>query len=239
MSEYSILIVEDDPEIGDLVSRYLQIHSMKVSNVSDGMAMDRLLVSEKFDLIILDINLPEEDGYSICKRIREEKQIPVLILTARNDIHDKIKGLEIGADDYLVKPFNPAELLARLRAVLRRSKASSGGHEDNKKNNTIFFSGWRLDLLTRELTSPDGAKIAVTGAEFDLLHVFCEKPHRILTREHLISLTHGILAVSRDRSVDVLVSRLRQKLQVKGEKQSFIQTVRSEGYIFSAEVTKK
>lgn len=235
----SIAIVEDDPEIGDLVSRYLRGQEMEVIHVSDGKAMDAILAEQNIDLVILDINLPLEDGLSICRRLRIEKQIPIIMLTARNDDIDKIFALEIGADDYLVKPFNPGELLARIRAVLRRVESRSPEHNNKKIRQGIRFSGWRLDLLSREVTSPDGTKIAVTGAEFDLLHAFCEYPRRILSREHLISLTHGVLSDPFERSIDVLVSRLRQKLQVQGEKYVFIQTVRSEGYMFVADVIKE
>jgi two-component system OmpR family response regulator len=239
MTHPSIVIVEDDPEIGDLVARYLRGQDMEVMHALDGKAMDAILSSKKIDLIILDINLPGEDGLSICRRLRVETRIPIIMLTARNDDIDKILGLEIGADDYLVKPFNPRELLARIRAVLRRVESHSSENQRNIIRQLIRFSGWSLDLLSREVTSPDGTKIAVTGAEFDLLHAFCENPRRILTREHLISLTHGVLSDSFERSVDVLVSRLRQKLQVQGEKSAFIQTVRSEGYMFVADVIKE
>ena len=239
MTHPSIVIVEDDPEIGDLVARYLRGQDMEVMHAFDGKAMNTILSSKMIDLIILDINLPGEDGLSICRRLRGETRIPIIMLTARNDDTDKILGLEIGADDYLVKPFNPRELLARIRAVLRRADSHSTESQSNIIRQLIRFSGWSLDLLAREVTSPDGTKIAVTGAEFDLLHAFCENPRRILTREHLISLTHGVLSDSFERSVDVLVSRLRQKLQVQGEKSAFIQTVRSEGYMFIADVIKE
>lgn len=239
MKNASILIVEDDPEIGELVSRYLRDQGMSVVHVTDGKAMDAVISSKKCDLIILDINLPGEDGLSICRRLRVEKGIPTIILTARNEDVDKVLGLEIGADDYIVKPFNPRELLARIRSVIRRVGSHPSSQISSKYFQSIYFSGWRLELHARQVTSPEGTKVAFTGAEFDLLHAFCEHPGRVLTRENLISLTHGFLSDSFERSVDVLVSRLRQKLQTQREKTSFIQTVRSEGYMFTADVYKE
>ena len=239
MKNISIMIVEDDPEIGELVSRYLRGQGMSVSHASDSKAMDALLSSTQCDLILLDINLPGENGLSICRRLRVERGIPIIILTARNEDIDKILGLEIGADDYVVKPFNPRELLARIRAVTRRAGTHSSLKISPKHTQSILFSGWRLELHTRQVSSPDGVKIAFTGAEFDLLHAFCENPGRVLSRENLISLTQGVLSDSFERSVDVLVSRLRHKLQSQGEKAAFIQTVRSEGYMFTADVYKE
>jgi len=235
----SVLIVEDDPEIGDLVSRYLREQGIRVFYATDGKSMDAIISSQNVDLIILDINLPGEDGLSICRRLSAKTKIPVIMLTARNDEVDKIFALELGADDYVVKPFNPRELHARIRAVLRRAEPLASASNSMTTRHLIIFSGWTMDLHSREVSSPDGTKIAITGAEFDLLHAFCEHPRRILSRERLISLTHGVLSESFERSIDVLVSRLRQKLQVSGEKSAFIQTVRSEGYMFAADVTKK
>lgn len=233
----SILLVEDDVEIGELISRYLENNGMTVAWVASGEALDKKLAGENYDIIILDLNLPGEDGLSICRRVSASRDIPIIIVTAKGEDVDKIVGLEMGADDYLVKPFNPRELLARIRAVLRRSEPQARGNDDAAKQ-TFHFLGWRMNLLAREVVSPTGTKVAMTGAEFDLLHAFCENPNRVLTRDQLINMTHGRTAGPFERSIDVLVSRLRQKLERDPKSPSMIQTVRSEGYMLSAPVTR-
>lgn len=233
----SILFVEDDAEIGELVSRYLEKHDIDVTVVSGAEAMDAARGERAFDLLLLDLNLPGEDGLSICRRIGSEKSTPIIIVTAQGDDVDKILGLEMGADDYIVKPFNSREMLARIRAVLRRvDSANSLGNAAPQQ--AYLFSGWRVDLLAREVTAPCGIKVAMTGAEFDLLHAFCESPNRVLTRDQLINMTHGPTSGPFERSVDVLISRLRQKLETDPKKPLLIQTVRSEGYLFSTQVTR-
>ena len=233
----STLLVEDDSEIGALISRYLKANQIDVELVKDGVAMDAALADRKFDLLILDLNLPGEDGLSICRRIRAEGSMPIIIVTAQSEDVDKIVGLEMGADDYVTKPFNPRELLARIRSVLRRANApetpEAGFHRQ-----VYRFSGWILDLSARELVSPQGAKIATTGAEFDLLHALCEHPNRVLTRDQLINLTHGPMAGPFERSIDTLISRLRQKIEPEAKGPKLIQTVRSEGYMFATQVTR-
>ncbi|MGJ0505931.1 MAG: response regulator [Methylocystis sp.] len=236
--QHSILLVEDDVEIGELISRYLENNGMSVAWVTTGEAADRKLASDVFDIIILDLNLPGEDGLSICRRVSASRELPIIIVTAKGEDVDKIVGLEMGADDYLVKPFNPRELLARIRAVLRRAEPSQGRAVDDSARQTFQFLGWRVNLLAREVVSPSGAKVAMTGAEFDLLHAFCENPNRVLTRDQLINMTHGRTAGPFERSIDVLVSRLRQKLEKDPKNPSMIQTVRSEGYMLTAPVTR-
>lgn len=233
----SILLVEDDAEIGELISRYLQNNGMVVTWVETGEALDRKLAADSYDIVILDLNLPGEDGLSICRRVSASSDIPIIIVTAKGEDVDKIVGLEMGADDYLVKPFNPRELLARIRAVLRRAEPQARGAGEAAKQ-TFHFNGWRVSLLAREVVSPTGAKVAMTGAEFDLLHAFCENPNRVLTRDQLINMTHGRTAGPFERSIDVLVSRLRQKLEQDPRNPSMIQTIRSEGYMLSAPVTR-
>jgi two-component system OmpR family response regulator len=233
----SILLVEDDAEIGELISRYLENNGMGVTWVESGEALDRKLASAAYDIIILDLNLPGEDGLSICRRVSASREIPIIIVTAKGEDVDKIVGLEMGADDYLVKPFNPRELLARVRAVLRRAEPQARGNDDAARQ-TFQFLGWRVNLLAREVVSPAGAKVAMTGAEFDLLHAFCENPNRVLTRDQLINMTHGRTAGPFERSIDVLVSRLRQKLEKDPKTPSMIQTIRSEGYMLSAPVVR-
>lgn len=235
--QLSVLIVEDDAEIGELVSMYLASQDIVVELATNGAEMDERFRTGAYDLLLLDLNLPGEDGLSICRRVRSEREIPIIILTAQSDDIDKILGLEMGADDYIVKPFNSRELLARIRAVVRRSHAPNAD-EPKTGRDAFTFSGWRVDLVTRQVTAPSGTRVAMTGAEFDLLHVLCESPNRILTREQLINMTHGPTTGPFERSIDVLISRLRQKIEDDPKKPSLIQTVRAEGYIFAAKVAR-
>jgi two-component system, OmpR family, response regulator len=234
------LIVEDDAEIGALIAQYLEANQIRARLVPNGAAMDAALEARDYDLLILDLNLPGENGLSICRRLRGDngKRIPIVIVTAQSDDVDKIVGLEIGADDYVVKPFNPRELLARIRAVLRRAAWSETADGAAATLQSYRFSGWRVELTTRDVIAPSGLKVAMTGAEFDLLHVLCEHPNRILTRDQLISLTHGPVAGPLERSIDTLISRLRQKMETEPKAPRLIQTVRSEGYLFAAQVAR-
>jgi two-component system OmpR family response regulator len=233
----TVLLIEDDAEIGELISRYLENNGMEVTRLADGAGLDAKLAGETFDILILDLNLPGEDGFSICRRVRASHEIPIIIVTAQGEDVDKILGLEMGADDYVVKPFNSRELLARIRAVLRRAEPQSrvAGATSSQ---SFQFLGWRVNLLSREVVSPDGMKVAMTGAEFDLLHALCENPNRVLTRDQLINMTHGPTAGPYERSIDVLISRLRQKLEKDPKNPAIIQTVRSEGYMLSAPVSR-
>jgi two-component system OmpR family response regulator len=229
---HHILVVEDDSEIRKLVSRFLSANDLRVSTVGDGREMNRTLADARIDLIVLDVMLPGEDGLSICRRLRAASKVPVIMLTAKAEEIDRIIGLEIGADDYLTKPFNPRELLARIRAVLRRGN----GVEAANRGGARAFDGWRLDPNIRQLHDPNGARVAMTGAEFDLLLVLCDRPRRVLSREQLIDLTRGRAAGPFERSIDVLISRLRQKLERNPKDPVLIQTIRSGGYMFSAGV---
>ncbi len=233
-----LLLVEDDAEIGELISLYLANHNIDVRVVGNGADMDAALQQKTYDLLLLDLNLPGEDGLSICRRVRSENPIPIIILTAQGDDVDKILGLEMGADDYVVKPFNSRELLARIRAVLRRSEKPASV-EDRPAGQAYLFAGWRVELFTRQVIAPCGIRVAMTGAEFDLLHALCENPNRILTREQLINMTHGPTSGPFERSIDVLISRLRQKIEADAKKPTLIQTVRSEGYMFAAKVIRE
>ena len=226
-----ILVVEDDHEISALIIRFLRANDLRVSAAHSANEMDRILENGRVDLVILDIMLPGEDGFSICRRLRKSSNLPIVMLTAKGDDIDRIMGLEIGADDYLPKPFNPRELLARIRAVLRRS--SEGIPRDSK---ILTFHGWCLDPNTRQLRNPEGARVALTGGEFDLLLAFCLHPRRILSRDQLIDLARGRDAAPFERSVDVCVSRLRQKLERQSTDPALIQTIRSGGYMFVADV---
>jgi two-component system, OmpR family, response regulator len=229
-----ILFVEDDRDIICLVSRYLCEHDFRVSTADDGHGMDRVIADNQIDLVLLDLMLPGEDGLSLCRRLRARSQVPVIILSAKGEDIDRIVGLEMGADDYLTKPFNPRELLARIRAVLRRARAPAVC--DGRRTRTLVFEGWCLDRVLRELKDPQGIRIALTGAEFELLQALCERPECVLSREQLFELTHGRSTGSLERSIDVLISRLRHKLERNPHDPHLIKTVRSGGYIFTAPV---
>lgn len=231
-----ILVVEDDREIATLVSRFLRNNDFRVRAVPNGREMDAALRDGRFDLIVLDLMLPGEDGLSLCRRLRSDGTIPIIMLTAKSEEIDRILGLEMGADDYLVKPFNPRELLARIRAVLRRA-----GHvqaAEVGESPILSFAGWRLDKAVRRLFNPEGERVALTGAELDLLLAFCERPRRVLSRDQLLDLTQGRTAAPFERSIDVLVSRLRQKMERNPREPELIQTIRSGGYMFSPEIER-
>jgi two-component system OmpR family response regulator len=232
-----VLVVEDDVEIGALVARYLRSNEYRVSVVTDGVGMDGLLAESRVDLIVLDLMLPGEDGLSLCRRLRGTSQVPIIMLTARGEDIDRIIGLEMGADDYLAKPFNPRELLARIKAVLRRSAQTES--VPRRAHSKLSFEGWQLDCSSRQLHDPAGVRISLTGAEFDLLLAFCEHDGIVLTRDQLMDLTHGRAMGPFDRSIDVLVSRLRQKIERNTRSPEFIQTIRSGGYLFSPRVERQ
>ena len=228
----NILVVEDDRETRTLIAKYLRNNACNVTTVSDGREMSRALADHRVDLIILDVMLPGEDGLSLCRKVRSEAQTPIIMLTARGEDVDRIVGLEMGADDYLPKPFNPRELLARINAVLRRQAAAQAASSVGGAP-TLIFEGWRIDLRLRELRNPEGARVAVTSAEFDLLRTFCERPGRVLSRDSLLDLTQGRNTGSFERSIDVLVSRIRRKIEPNPQDPTLIKTVRSGGYLFT------
>jgi two-component system OmpR family response regulator len=232
-----VLIVDDDREIRDLLGRFLRKHGYRVDSAADGRAMMRLLEAGRFDLIVLDLMLPGEDGLSLCRRLRVASQIPIIMLTAIGEETDRIVGLEMGADDYLPKPFNPRELLARVKAVLRRSGGARLAQED--ADEVLVFEGWRLDRGTRELRSPDDVLVPLTAGEFDLLAAFVEHPRRVLSRDQLLDLTKGRSAAAFDRSVDVQLSRLRRKIEADPKEPTIIKTVRGGGYILACEVVRR
>ena len=228
-----ILVVEDDREISRLISRYLRDNDCRVTLARHGREMASALEANRIDLVVLDLMLPGEDGLSLCRRLRSKSQLPVVMLTARGEDIDRIVGLEMGADDYLTKPFNPRELLARIRAVLRRSAAFA---PDVRTARTLAFGGWQIDCRMRTLTDSQGTRVAVTSAEFDLLRVFCERPNRVLSRDQLLDFTQGRSAGPLERSIDVLVSRLRRKIEPAPAHPELIKTVRTGGYVFAAVV---
>jgi two-component system, OmpR family, response regulator len=233
MDENTILVVEDDREIQDLLSDFLTREGYRIFCAGDGVAMNRVLEKAQPNLVVLDIMLPGEDGLSICRRLRTKGDVPVLMLTARDDDVDKIVGLEMGADDYLAKPFNPRELLARIRAILRRTDLASRPRHTKR----FAFGAFVADLDSKTLRNTDGAPLDMTSAEFDLLACFLERPKRVLSREQLLDWTRGRIADPFDRTIDVSISRLRKKLSVvEPNAAELIRTVRNGGYLFVADV---
>ena len=235
MASPNILVVEDDRETRALIAKYLRTNACNVTTATDGREMIRAMTDRRVDLLILDVMLPGEDGLSLCRKVRAESQTPIIMLTARGEDVDRILGLEMGADDYLAKPFNPRELLARINAVLRRQAAAQTASATNGAI-ALTFAEWRIDFRLRELRNPAGARVAMTSAEFDLLRTCCERPGRVLSRDSLLDLTQGRSAGSFERSIDVLVSRLRQKMEQDPREPTLIQTIRGGGYMFSPEV---
>jgi two-component system, OmpR family, response regulator len=237
MANPHILIVEDDSEISTLLTRYLRGNDCRVSAAGDGREMDRVLATSRIDLIVLDLMLPGEDGLALCRRLRARSQVPIIMLTARSADLDRIIGIEMGADDYLGKPFNPRELLARIRAVLRRTAATAVAPASQAARR-LTFRGWRIDCVLRELRDPAGARVAITGAEYDLLQALCDRPGRVLSRDQLLDITQGRAAGAFERSVDILVSRLRRKIEPDPSHPEIIKTIRSGGYMFTPEVER-
>jgi two-component system OmpR family response regulator len=227
----NIMVVDDDREIRTLVAELLEEHGFRARAVADGAAMWSALEAATADLIVLDVNLPGEDGLTLCKRLRNESRVPVIMLTARGAAIDRIIGLELGADDYLPKPFEPRELLARIRSVLRRANSN-----DVASPEQLRFGTWRLDLTARHLINADDVVVALSGAEYRLLKAFLDHPNQVLSRDQLLDLTKGREIDSFDRSIDLQVSRLRQRLGEDARAQELIKTVRSEGYVLATTV---
>ena len=230
----NILIVDDDTDIRQLLRDYLERNGMRAQAVADGRGMQDALANGKYDLVILDLMLPGEDGLTLCRNLRARSNLPVIMLTARGEQTDRIVGLEMGADDYVQKPFNPRELLARINAVLRRSQMLPQPGLENVSR--LQFAGWTLDLTHRQLISADNVVVALSAGEYRLLNVFLEHPNRVLSRDQLLDLTRGREATPFDRSIDVQVGRLRRRLGDTGQEPVLIKTVRGEGYILATTV---
>lgn len=226
----TILIVEDDRDIAAMLGESLAQAGFATAIVGSGTDMDRALRLGSFDLVILDVMLPGEDGFSICRRLRNETRIPIIMLTALGAQVDRIVGIEFGADDYVTKPFDTRELLARIKGLLRRA---SYGTEKPELPPAIRFAGWTVDPVARTVTDPKGSHVFMTSAEFDLLVAFCQNVGRVLTREQLLNFTHAGAAGPVRRSVDVHISRIRQKIEPDPKEPSFIKTVRLGGYLFT------
>jgi two-component system OmpR family response regulator len=234
-----ILVVDDHREVRDLVARALTREGFRVSQAADGRAMRRALEDGRYDLILLDLMLPGEDGLSLCRGLRAQSDIPIIMLTAKGEEVDRVIGLEMGADDYLPKPFGSRELIARIRAVLRRSRdrAPPSGAPD-KPPATFAFDTWTLDTATRSLLRQDGVTVPLSTGEYDLLLAFVERPQRVLSREQLLDLARGRAAASFDRAIDTQVSRLRRKIERDPANPVLIKTVWGGGYIFTPGVRR-
>ncbi|HMD65598.1 MAG TPA: response regulator [Stellaceae bacterium] len=233
-----ILIVDDQREICDLVQEYLSSEGYRVSTAHDGTGMRRVIAQEPVDLVILDLMLPGEDGLTLARSLRDESTVGIIILTGRGETVDRIIGLEMGADDYLPKPFHLRELLARVKSVLRRASTRSAERQVAPRSRARF-AGWNLDLSSRELLSPSGEEVRLTTGEFDLLAAFVNNANQVLTRDRLLDLARNREAGPFDRTIDVQVGRLRRKLEDDPQRPTMIKTVRGTGYIFtpSVEVT--
>ena len=230
-----ILVVEDDPQMRTLILRVLRENGFDAMSARDGRDMAAALEASTFDLVLLDVMLPGRNGLDLCREIRRVSRVPIIMVSARGEEIDRVLGLEIGADDYVPKPFGAKELLARIRALLRRTRGDAAdGRIGGVDQNRLGFAGWQLDRRRRELVDPDDASVELSGAEYDLLVTFLENPQRVIGRERLLELSRARLAGTSDRSIDVLVSRLRRKLE--RENAELIRTVRGAGYIFTADV---
>ncbi|MEN3292664.1 MAG: two-component system, OmpR family, response regulator [Burkholderiales bacterium] len=233
-----ILIVDDDREISALLAEYLEKNGYRALTAADGKAMSKVLEESRVDLIVLDLNLPGEDGLTLCRNLRTRSDIPVVMLTARGEPLDRILGLEMGADDYLPKPFEPRELFARIRSVLRRTHALPPNLQASEPQ-LMRFAGWTMDFTARHLINLEGVVVALSGAEFRLLKIFLDHANRVLSRDQLLNLTQGRDADPFDRSIDLQISRLRQKLGEDARSPQIIKTVRNEGYVLATVVAKE
>ncbi|MGY2399555.1 response regulator [Pseudomonas sp. SDO5271_S396] len=233
----NLLIVDDDLEVLALLKKFFLQHGYGVETAACGAELWAAMEHRPADLIILDLMLPGDNGLLLCQSLRQQYATPVIMLTAMGELSDRVVGLEMGADDYLSKPFDARELLARVRAVLRRAGESRPAPGEAARP-LIRFAGWQLDLTRRELRSPDQVMIPLSSGEFDLLLVFVEHPQRVLTREQLLNLARGHCHDAFDRSIDVQVSRLRRKLEFDTKRPAMIRTVRNGGYQFTASVTR-
>lgn len=236
-----ILVVDDDREIRDLLARFLEEkHQMRVTAVRDAREARRAFANGHYHLVVLDLMLPGESGLDFARWLRGQSDVPVVMLTAMGEETDRIIGLELGADDYVPKPFNPRELLARIRAVLRRAGDGGGAtdHRSEPGSRSLRFAGWTLEPARRRLLNPDGVEVVLTGGEYDLLVALVDRANRVLTRDMLLDLLRGRQAGPFDRAIDVAISRLRRKLEDDGRNAQLIKTVRGGGYVLAATVER-
>ncbi len=229
----SVLVVDDDPDLRWMVQTYLQKHGFLVQTAEDGTAMRTLFETEVFDLVVLDVTMPGEDGFALARYLREHHQVGIVMLTAASDVMDRVLGLEIGADDYMTKPFEPRELMARVKSILRRLSAQQPASEPvEEKSKRAMFGEFALDLESHSLLNKNNEAVKITTMEFDLLKAFAEHPDKVLNRDMLLNLAHNRDWDPYDRSIDIRITRLRRKIEPDPSKPSIIKTVRGAGYIF-------
>ncbi len=233
-----VLVVDDEPAITDLIRNYLGRHGLRVSVAADGNEMRARMAQDKIDLVLLDLGLPGEDGLTLTRHIRSHSNVGVIIVTGSGESVDRIVSLELGADDFVSKPFDLRELLARVRSVLRRTAAQTPEPESARPVSGLCFAGWRLDTQSRRLFGKDGHEVALTTGEYDLLHVFAENPNKVLSRDQLLQATRNRDAAPFDRAIDMQITRLRRKIEPDADKPVLIKAVRGAGYIFTAPVQK-
>ena len=231
-----VLAVDDDPSVRQMIADYLTDNDVRATTLASGRDIGEVMVRETIDLVILDLRLPGEDGMQIARKLREESDLPIIMLTGRKDEADRVMGLELGADDYLTKPFSPRELLARIRALLRRSRSRETVADGLAKIRAYRFSGWELNVRLRRLTTADGEIVALTNSEFNLLAAFLAAPQRVLSREQLLNFSRLHDDEVYDRAIDVQVGRLRRKLKPEAADPQLIRTERGAGYVFTAPV---
>ncbi|TQF77903.1 response regulator transcription factor [Elioraea sp. Yellowstone] len=236
--EAHIVVVEDDGEMRTLIAKFLRQNGYRVTGARDGREMWETLSNAPVDLILLDVMLPGQSGLDLTRALRAKTRVPIIMVTARGDETDRIVGLELGADDYIPKPFSRLELLARIRAVLRRAQPVEEARLAGAAGDRILFAGWSLDTRRRELTAPDMSIVDLSSGEYDLLLAFCEHPQRVLTRDQLLDLARNRVSDGIDRSVDVMVSRLRRKVEPTADSPAIIKTIRGAGYMFIPAVTR-
>ena len=235
--EAHVLVVEDDGEMRNLIAKFLRQNGYRATGARDGREMWETLANAAVDLILLDVMLPGQSGLDLTRALRAKTQITIIMVTARGDETDRVLGLELGADDYIPKPFSRPELLARIRAVLRRAQGSDQ-RASGLVADRLLFAGWALDTRRRELMAPDGVAVDLSGGEYDLLLAFCEHPQRILSRDQLLDLARNRVSDALDRTVDVMVSRLRRKMEPTEESPTIIKTIRGAGYMFVPAVAR-
>ena len=236
--EAHILVVEDDGEMRTLIAKFLRQNGYRVTGARDGREMWETLGNTPVDLILLDVMLPGQSGLDLTRALRAKTRVPIIMVTARGDETDRIVGLELGADDYIPKPFSRPELVARIRAVLRRAQPVDEARLAGAIGDRIHFAGWSLDTRRRELAAPDASIVDLSSGEYDMLLAFCEHPQRVLTRDQLLDLARNRVSDSIDRSVDVMVSRLRRKVEPTDDSPAIIKTIRGAGYMFIPAVTR-
>jgi two-component system OmpR family response regulator len=234
-----VLVVDDDQAIRELLAEYLSKNNFDVITAEDGIEMDKQLLIHHPDLIILDIMLPGDDGFVLCQRIRQTSHVPIIMLTANSDEMDRVLGLEIGADDYIAKPFSPRELLARIKALLRRTQFANEENQASVKARYLLFSNWKLDTKQHILTDQNNEEISLSGADFQLLTLFLENTNSAISRDQICQALHGRDAFANERGIDVHLSRLRQCLKDDAKSPKIIKTIRGAGYVFIADVVEK